>query len=44
MSRLTNIDPMFILIYSLESSANYEETDTKIVKIQYDFVDLSKER
>ena len=41
---MTNIDPMFILIYSLESSANYEETDKKIVKIQYDFVDLSKER
>ena len=34
MSRLTNIDPMFILIFLLESSANYEKTDKKIGKIR----------
>ena len=33
MSRLTNIDPMFILIFLLESSANYEQTNKRIVKM-----------
>ena len=29
-SRLTNIDPIIILIFLLESPANYEQTDKEV--------------
>ena len=44
MSWLTNIDPMYVQIFLLEISANNEQTDKKIVKIWWEFIDLLKER